>query len=383
MTEREENSPEDGEPSSLQPVLQGRGRGFTFLLILFLIVALIGFVYQSLMVSLALSLFFTYLLAPLVRSLESRTHLGRMSSASLVLAALLAFLTVIVALLLPVIYREMMGLLRLLPQAFDYASGLVEPLKLYVVRRGWIELSTIEEVVREFSLFSQFTDQAQSALEKLWAATPTLLGGVLNVLLVPLLTFFLLTDLEVISGALRRLTPPDLRTSMNALRERVDRTLRSVLKGQVIVAFTLGVLYMIGFSLVGLQSALAIGAIAGVCRIVPYMDVVVGGLLSLVVIVTGTGGFAQAIGVLIVFVFVQSLDGMLITPRVVGERAGLHPGVVIASVLAFGDWFGVFGVLIAIPLVAIAVVVSREVAGAYFQSRFFLEGSGRPDDSPG
>ena len=106
MTEREENSPEDGEPSSLQPVLQGRGRGFTFLLILFLIVALIGFVYQSLMVSLALSLFFTYLLAPLVRSLESRTHLGRMSSASLVLAALLAFLTVIVALLLPVIYRE-------------------------------------------------------------------------------------------------------------------------------------------------------------------------------------------------------------------------------------------------------------------------------------
>jgi predicted PurR-regulated permease PerM len=118
----------------------------------------------------------------------------------------------------------------------------------------------------------------------------------------------------------------------------------------------LGLIYTIGLPSVGLEAGAAIGVVAGVCRIIPYVDVIVGGLLSAIVIIyTGASAFT-AFGTVAIFAGAQTLDAILITPRVIGDRVGLHPLIVMLSVLSFGYWLGFYGVLLAIPLLALGKV---------------------------
>ncbi len=155
----------------------------------------------------------------------------------------------------------------------------------------------------------------------------------------------------------------------------VDHTLRNVIKGQITVAGILTLMYVIGFGLVnilfGFPSAIAIAIVAGVCRIVPYLDIFVGLVLSGIVITSNFQNWGQVIGVVGVIAVVQLIDGMYITPRVVGERVGLHPLIVILSVLAFADWFGFWGVLLAIPTVAVAKIVFMSLMPLYRSSQVF------------
>ena len=149
----------------------------------------------------------------------------------------------------------------------------------------------------------------------------------------------------------------------------------------MIVAAILAVLYVVGLSFIGLPQAVAIGVVAGICRMIPYLDVVVGGGLSLIVLLADFQGATQLLSVAIVFLVVQAIDGLLITPRVVGERVGLHPMVVITSVLAFANWFGFWGVLVALPVVAIVKALLVTARPFYLASQLYdpaLEVSSKP-----
>ena len=144
------------------------------------------------------------------------------------------------------------------------------------------------------------------------------------------------------------------------------------------VAGILAVLYILGFSIIGLQGAFAIGLIAGACRIINYLDVIVGGTLSLMVILSDFQGIGQLLAVAGVFLVVQSVDGMFITPRVIGDRVGLHPVLVIVSILSFGDLFGFWGVLLAIPVLAVAKVLWFSTKPFYLASRPYMGNSSAP-----
>lgn len=370
---------QDMQPSS--SVNWARVQRLVWYCVFFITLTVLGAVlYRALLLSLSLSLFLSYLLAPLVDWITERHHARRPWVVSLLIVTLLSLVAVLVASLLPEIYGQFLGILKLMPKALEFLIERVEPLKHMAVASGFIGLEEIDRAVAQFNPVRQVTGQIQGAMETLWSSTPTLLGGVINFGLVPVLMFFILNDLPKLQAALTDMTPPDLRVSMRQFVERIDRTLRSVLKGQVMVALTLAVLYMAGLSAIQLKSGLAIGAIAGICRIVPYLDVMVGISLSLIVIITQTSGFGQLVGVLVVFLVVQVMDGMIITPRIIGERAGLHPGVVIGSVIAFGDWFGFVGILIAVPVVAILKVLVQ-ISFPYYRLTPFYAAA--PEAQPG
>ena len=106
-------------------------------------------------------------------------------------------------------------------------------------------------------------------------------------------------------------------------------------------------------------------------RVVPYLDVIVGASLSIIVVLGQGEGLSMIFGVFVVILIVQALDGMLITPRIIVEKAGLHPVVVIASVVAFGDWFGILGILFAVPSVAILLSIVQMAIPYYLNSPFF------------
>ncbi|MBQ46681.1 MAG: hypothetical protein CMP10_04200 [Zetaproteobacteria bacterium] len=323
--------------------------------------------YKALLLSICFGLLVCYLTDPLVDFLTLRLKGQRALAAFCVVllgAAIVAFLF---GFLLPLIYREIFSIIKMLPRAFGFLAEWVAPYRDLALQSGFFGVGTIDAIISEFNIWEQLSVQLRLGVEKVWSNTPSLLSGAINLALVPVLVFFVHADYDHLKSVVSSLIPEDLWEPMNFGWQSIDRTLKSVLKGQITVAVILACLYMMALGSIGLSAGVAIGAIAGLCRVIPYLDVLVGLSLSLVVIITKNSGIGQLIEVCGVFLVVQAIDGMFITPRVIGDKAGLHPGVVIISVIALGDWFGFFGVLVAIPLVA-TVKVLLEIMIPYYRA---------------
>lgn len=310
--------------------------------------------YNPLIVPIGIGIFLTYLLNPVVHRYGTSRKYRILIAIGMVSIVVGGFALGIIK-FAPKLYGQSIILLELLPEATEAVIGHWLPsIREFVVKMGLVTELEFDENIRDMRLLNQLTSQIQQALTNIWRTAPDLLGGVINVVLVPFITFFLLIDSQKVVDAIVGLVPRDLRGNLGVFVTNVDDTLKSVIKGQLTVAFILGVLYVIGFSLIGLQLGFAIGVIAGICRIIPYFDVVVGGVLASIVILYDFSGFHQVASVAAVFVIVQTLDGLWITPTVIGEKVGIHPAIIVCSVLSFADLFGFWGVLMAIPTIAVS-----------------------------
>jgi predicted PurR-regulated permease PerM len=334
----------------------------------------------SLLPPILISAFFCYLLAPVV-DYFGRFKIPRHITVAGLIAVFLALLVVGTSRIVPLLYHQARDLLNLIPSTLEsVTSHWIPQVRELLVGRKIIDAQLFDKSVAEISIMAHIADELRQALNTIWLTAPKLLSTILNVVLVPLLTFFLLKDLSGIQGRLTRLVPRDLLPPTYAVLARVNATLRSVIKGQVTVAAILGVLYILGFQLVGLSSGFAIGLVAGLCRIVPYLDVVVGGALSIIVLSSHFHGWGQVFAVIGVFMFVQSVDGMFITPRIVGERVGLHPAVVILSVFVFNDLFGFWGILLAVPMVALVKSLWEAAVPYYYRSNAYTADRGTVEE---
>ncbi len=332
-------------------------------------------VFRSLIVPLCLASFFAYILYPAMMTSEVRFKFSRLSAVCLVMFLLTLALAGSIAGIIPIIRMELIAILEMLPQAKAYVLGHGLPWLIDVGQRFGIDLDAMINLdVRTFN-FSDYVGSASETVQNLFNQTSNLLSTLAIVLLTPLFLFFFLLESGHIRTFVRSLVPLDLRQPMRDFAFKVDITLKSVLKRQLMVSLMLACLYCIGFSIIGLKFSLAVGIITGLCRMVPYLDVIVGILLSFVIIVTDpeSFGWSLPIGVAVVIGVVQLVDGMVITPRVIGDKVGLHPAVVIASVIAFSDWLGFAGVLIAIPAAAILKILVEESLIAYRNSSFYKQ----------
>lgn len=324
-------------------------------------------VYRFVFLSIAVSLFLTYIFYPAINWMESRVKIRRPILVLLLVGFLLGLIAALASVFLPLLYQELIGIIKKTPEAILYLQSLIEPIQSWFVSRGYISEDAFHLHFGNFNLYQEFSRTTQNALMQVWSTTPLVLGGALNLFLVPLFSWFFLSYGKALTGFVFELIPPDLQSLARLNFSKMNEILWSVIKGQVVVAFILALLYMTGFSIIGLQSGVAIGLLAGVCRMVPYLDVIVGLLLSIIVLVSQGGTISLLLAVLVVIACVQAIDGMLITPRVIGERAGIHPVIVIASVISFGDWFGILGVIIAVPMVAMTSA-ALQIALPYYKN---------------
>lgn len=349
-------------------------RRFSLLASLFgAFVLCIGLIYRSVLLSVVLSLILAYIFYPMIGWLESKSKLRRSSLVTILVGLLFGLLVTLAALFLPLLYEEILGIIKKMPTAIEYLRGYIEPLQFWLASRGYLSEEVFRHYIGDFSLTQELSKTTGNALRQVWMTTPLVLGGALNLVLIPIFSCFFLNYGKIFSSFILSLVPGDLQPLATLNTAKMNKILWGVIKGQVMVAAILAILYMAGFSIIGLQSGLAIGAIAGICRIVPYLDVVVGVLLSIVVIISQDGTFGMVLAVGIVIATVQAIDGMLITPRIIGERAGIHPVIVIASVISFGDWFGILGIVIAVPVVAIVSAAIQIALPYYRSSHFFSE----------
>ncbi len=350
-----------------------------FVFFLCLLLASFAFYYEKVLIPFVIAVFLAYLMNPLVNFLEAR-KVNRAVAALLILVGISGLIVWVSIRLFPYLYEQLIGLVQQVPGLVDYfVKNAAKILRETLISYGLKDTSVIDRAIGSINLIDQALARFQLAAQGVFDVSAGLMGSVLNILLVPILTFYLVAEKATIIQGFRRVTPRDLRPYGIRLASTIDETLTHVIRGHIKVALTLACLYSVGFSAMGLSAGVAIGIAAGVCRIIPYLDIVVGLTLGVTYI------FTQQIPPVAIFWLVgiigsvQILDGMLITPRLIGSKVGLHPIVVILTVIASGAKFGFWGVLLAIPAAAIVKSLYKLTLPIYRDSRWFsgdLKGAG-------
>jgi predicted PurR-regulated permease PerM len=198
-----------------------------------------------------------------------------------------------------------------------------------------------------------------------------LLGFVVNLLLVPVVLFYLLRDWNDLLARVEGLLPRRWHGQLTGIAREIDAVLAEFLRGQLAVMLLMSVLYVLGLWLAGLEFALPIGVITGMLVFVPYVGMLTGLALASLVALMQFPGIGAAIPVWVVFAIGQALEGMVVTPLLVGQRIGLHPLAVIFALLAFGQIFGFFGILLALPASAALLVGLRHLRNVYLNSSLY------------
>ena len=324
----------------------------------------------------AVAALLAYMGDPLVDRLQAR-GLGRSASVSIVFAAMTLLL-----LLLPLI---------LIPLLETQISTLVEKLPQYI---GWFRERLMPVLVNRFgmdpALFS--TDHLVEVLKSHWqqaggiAATViaqvsqsglAVIGWIMNLLLIPVVTFYFLRDWDQMILRVRELLPRKVEARVVDLARQSDEVLSAFLRGQLAVMLALGLIYSIGLWMAGLKLAFLIGMGAGLLSFVPYLGGILGVGCAVIAALVEHHDVIHVIYVLIVFGVGQTLEGFVLTPWLVGDRIGLHPVAVVFAILAGGQLFGFIGVLLALPVTAVLMVILRHVHEQYVQSDLYREGEKR------
>ncbi len=196
-------------------------------------------------------------------------------------------------------------------------------------------------------------------------------GVVVGLLVIPILAYYLLVQFDDVVRRLGEGVPPRHRDSVFEKVRTIDRLVSGFLRGQMLVAATLGVLYAAGFSLIGIDLAIGVGLLAGALALVPYLGNIVALGTATVLCVLKFGIDGHLLAVIGWYLVVQSLEGFVLTPRIVGSSVGLHPAAVIVALLIGGDLFGFLGLLIAVPVAAVVKVFVGEAFLAYRRSSLF------------
>lgn len=218
-----------------------------------------------------------------------------------------------------------------------------------------------------------------------------LAAAVISLFLIPILTFYMLRDWDLIVARVGALVPISQRDTIFGLVQEADDMLGAFLRGQLLVMMALAVIYSAGLSLVGLKFAVAIGVVSGLVSFVPYLGLVFGVLLASLTVVLEPDPLWRLVGVIATFSIAQLIEGSILTPKLVGDRIGLHPVLVIFAVAAGGQLFGFFGILLALPAAAVLSVVVRFAYTTYLEEhprearelREAAAESGHPDAGDG
>jgi predicted PurR-regulated permease PerM len=206
------------------------------------------------------------------------------------------------------------------------------------------------------------------------------LNWLMNLVLVPVVTFYLLRDWDALVEGVRTLIPRNSEPVVSQLFREIDQVLGAFLRGQLMVMIALGLIYTLGLWFTGLDLALIIGMGAGLLSIVPYLGTFAGLVAALIAAVFQFQDILHPVLVLMVFAVGQSLEGMVLTPKLVGDRVGLHPVAVIFAVLAGGQLFGFLGILLALPVASALNVLVRYVHKKYQESELYLQKTRGPGD---
>jgi predicted PurR-regulated permease PerM len=315
-----------------------------------------------------------YALHPAVEALHTR-RVPRWLGAGVAIALLMLVLLAVALMIVPVVTRQLPLLREQIPSLLEQVNAGLVPLAARLGVEAQIDVNLVRDLLRRLvsGHEGQLIEGVLASLRIGGSAVAAVLG---NLVLMPIVAYYLLLDWAGLVERTKRLVPPRWQARTQRFLDETDEVLGQYLRGQLLVMGVLAVFYTVGLALVGLDLALPIGVFTGLAVFVPYLGFGVGLLLALLAALLE---FQTLWGVALVgavYMVGQVFESLYLTPRLLGERIGLHPIAVIFALMAFGHVFGFVGVLIALPASAVLLVAIRRLQVLYVRSPLYTHGGG-------
>ncbi len=301
-----------------------------------------------------LAVLLAYLINPLIEELMERGQ-PRLGALIFVFGVLIALLSFIFIKLFPAIINELDVLAHRLPEYIGKIKRLIFEINQNYER---IELpktltTVLDKVIRRFE------EITLEFIERTSRVILSILSRVLSLIMAPILSFYILKDLESIKCSLWELVPKKRRRSIKLLLGRINIALFGFFKGQLIISLAVGILSVIGLYFLKIKFYLLIGILVGIFNIIPYFGPLLGALPAMIMASFRSNKLVFL--VVLLFFIIQQIEGNIIAPKIMGKEVGLHPIVIIFSLLAGGELLGIIGMLIAIPIAAIIKEIMKYI----------------------
>jgi len=327
-------------------------------LVIAVVVGFVVWLLSPVLMPFAIAGMLAYLCDPLADRLEA-WKLNRTLAVSIVFAFMVLVVVGILLLLIPLIQRQVVHLIESLPSYVAWVKQVAMP---------WIEVHL------HLAPGSFDTDRIMAALRSHIGSVSTIVATTLakvsksgfgivlwltNLVLIPVVTFYLLRDWDRLMAQIDGLLPRRQRPTIVRLARESNQVLGAFVRGQLLVMVALGIIYGVGLTLIGLNVGPLIGMVAGLLSFVPYLGFITGLVAAVIAVLVEFGDWFHLGLLAIVFAIGQAMEGYVLTPKLVGDKIGLHPVAVIFAVLAGGQLFGFLGVLLALPAAAVIMVLVR------------------------
>ena len=313
-----------------------------------------------------------YALTPLVNRLDDMGK-GRLPRVVAVILVELLFILLALSLLLlivPIVAKEIPLIREQVPLLADrITNGLTPWLAQFGIKVS-LDAGSLKTLALKY-LNANYEDMFGSLLSSIRLGGSVALAMLGNALLIPVALFYLLMDWDKFVARLLELVPPPMRSAFDSFTDEADSVLGQYLRGQMLVMLVMAAFYASGLALFGLDLALPIGIFTGLAMFIPYLGFGIGLILAVLAGVLQFASIKAIVMVAVVYGIGQVIESLYLTPRLVGERIGLHPLAVIFALLAFGQVFGFVGVLIALPLSAVLLVAIRRIKMRYLTSKLY------------
>jgi predicted PurR-regulated permease PerM len=348
--------------------INNNSKPWFYLIITLFVVFFIHFL-GSVLVPFLIAALLAYITNPFVNLLQ-KIHLPRIYGVIVVFLLLIVLFTVSILIIIPIFERQLLLFINKLPLLIEWIQGTLIP---------WLDQRlALPSSLHLKDLASHLTGHwqqagkfASSLFGMIFSSTFTVIAWIMNLFLIPVVLFYLLRDWPKVLSGIHTLLPRPIEPLVFRLVGECNEVLGAFLRGQLMVMFTLAILYSVGLSIIGVDTALVIGIVSGSISIVPYLGFIVGISTASIAAFFQYHDFIHIIGVFLVFIIVQTLEGSVLTPCLVGDKVGLHPVIVIFSLLAGGKLFGFVGILLAIPVAAVLMVLLRALKEKYLMSELY------------
>jgi predicted PurR-regulated permease PerM len=334
---------------------------------------LVLYLLRGVLTPIFLALLIAYILDPIVDRLE-KWRIPRAAGIAIVLGSFFGAIAIFALLVVPGIVRDLISVAKELPSHLTQWMAQVEP---HLVRVGIRLPHTAEEWIAQLPLHADKLDKLPLArigdfLTQIVGGTFSALGAVVAAIIVPILAVYFLNDFDRFTRGVRELLPLRYRVEIEETAAEVDAVISQFLRGQLTVMAILAVLYGGTYAALGVRLAIPIGIAAGILNVVPYVGSAFALVAGLFMALIAGGGWGQIIGVIVAYVVVQTLEGFVITPRIVGESVGLREVWVLLALFVGGEVFGVLGVLLAVPAAAVLKIFIERAVKRYQASTLYL-----------
>lgn len=315
-----------------------------------------------------------YFLDPVADRLEER-GVSRGLGTSLILLAFFAAAIGVLVLLVPLLQGQIVELAGLIPEMVEWLRSHAEPLLLRLQADLPPEaLDKLRDAAGSFA--GDVVSWLTGVLGRIWSGGVAFFNLLSLIVITPVVAFYLLRDWDLITERIDTWLPRDAAPAIRSQLREIDRTIAGFVRGQASVCLVLALLYGIGLSLIGLKSGLLVGLGAGLVSFIPYIGAASGLAVGLGIALAQFSDLPPILMVAAVFVTGQTLESYVLTPRLVGDRVGLHPVWIIFALLAGGAVFGFTGILLAVPVAAVIGVLIRFSLTHYLDSPLYKGGGG-------